>query len=183
MRQIWYELKNPGGEPASAKVHRTWDIGKQLEGLVLDWLENAGIEISRTYHDLYEKGMPYFQGHVDAIWIKDEKPYAILEIKTAKDSNYRLFVNKGLESWSPQYYSQIQTYMGMSGIHLSYVVVLNKDSSEFFDEAVTFDESFYDQLKKKAKMIYEATIEPPRINGSPLWYQCKLCPFNKVCHK
>jgi hypothetical protein len=73
--------------------------------------------------------------------------------------------------------------MGMSGIHKAYIVVLNKDSSEISDELVEFDEVYYQTLRKKAAMIANANVAPPKINGSPLWFQCKMCKFNKVCHK
>ena len=73
--------------------------------------------------------------------------------------------------------------MGMSGIHKAYIVVLNKDNSEIADELVTFDPVFYETLRNKAAMIANANVMPPRINASPLWFQCKMCKFNKVCHK
>ena len=71
----------------------------------------------------------------------------------------------------------------MSGIFNTYILVLNKDNSDLFDELVTFDPVFYEKLLDKAKIIYGANVEPPRINGSALWFQCKICKFNKVCHK
>jgi len=70
----------------------------------------------------------------------------------------------------------------MSGIHKTYFVVLNKDSSDIMDERIDFDADFYKTLEEKAIMIASATSEPPRVSGSPLWYKCKLCKFNKVCH-
>jgi hypothetical protein len=126
--------------------------------------------------------MPYFQGHFDGImtW---RKKRAILEIKTAKDASFKIFVKKGLKEWNPQYYAQIQSYMGMSGIFSTYILVLNKDNSDLSDELVLFDAEFYEKLIQKAQMIYGAKVEPPRVHGSPLWYQCKMCKFNKVCHK
>jgi hypothetical protein len=127
--------------------------------------------------------MLYFKGHIDAMWMEQEVAHAIIEIKTAKDSSFNIFVKSGLKKWNPKYYAQIQAYMGMSGIHNAYILVLNKDTSDLMDEHVDFNPNFYQKLLEKAKMIYEAEIEPPRINGSPLWFQCKMCKFNRVCHK
>ena len=73
--------------------------------------------------------------------------------------------------------------MGMSGIHTAYILVLNKDNSEIADEMVIFDEFFYHKLRSKALMIANSESAPPKINGSPLFYKCKMCKFNKVCHK
>lgn len=183
LRQIWYEFKGVEAESVPTKIRRTWAIGRHLEGLILDWLEEAGIEIVRTWGDLQSEDMPYFKGHLDSVWMKKGKAFAILEIKTAKDASFMIFIRKGLRAWSPQYYAQVQSYMGMSGIHKAYILVLNKDNSDIADELVTFDEVFYQELRKKAAMIASAKVAPPKINSSPLWFTCKMCKFNKVCHK
>lgn len=186
-RQIWYEYNGHEGSPVEPKLRRTWDIGKRLEGLVIEMLELAGIDLFIVGDGLLIPGfkdseLDYFKGNVDAIWSVDGKPYAILEIKTAKDSSFDTFVKKGVKRWMPRYYAQIQAYMGMSGVHSSYILVLNKDNSELSDELVTFDSLFYDGLKNKARLIHDAVSEPPRVNGSPIWYQCKQCKFSKECH-
>jgi len=183
LRQIWYEFVGTIAEDVPTKTRRTWEIGKRLEGLVLDWLDKAGVETVRRWHDLRSKNVKIFKGHVDSIWIKDSTLQAIIEIKTAKDASFKIFVNKGLALWNPQYYAQVQAYMGMSGIHSTYILVLNKDNSDLSDELVTFDADFYKGLEDKALMVSRAVMAPPRINGSPLYFKCKMCKFNKVCHQ
>ncbi len=182
LRQIWYEFKGAESEGVPAKTRRTWDIGRRLEGLVVLWLLDAGFEVSLSKETYKSPYVPVFQGHVDGRILIKGLDY-ILEIKTAKDASFKIFVNKGVKIWNPQYYAQIQAYMGMSGIHSTYILVLNKDNSDLSDELVLFDENYYKELEAKALMIATAVTEPPRIHGSPLWFQCKLCKFNKVCHK
>lgn len=181
LRQIWYQYKGYKGEGVPSKTRRTWDIGKTLEDVVFKWLLNAGVNVEKSEITFFAKEMPYFQGHFDGILMLKNVPY-VLEIKTAKDASFKIFVNKGLKIWNPQYYAQVQSYMGMSSIFSAYILVLNKDNSDISDELVAFDEVFYEKLKQKALMIYGAKSEPPRINGSALWYQCKSCKFNKICH-
>ena len=106
----------------------------------------------------------------------------IIEVKTANDSNFKQFVKDGLKKWNARYYAQVQAYMGMSYINSTYVIVLNKNNSDIWDERIEFDEDFYESLKIKAQTIYEAKSAPPRISKSPIWYQCKICQYNKVCH-
>jgi hypothetical protein len=185
LRQIWYEMREVIAEQVPTKTWRTWQIGKKLESLVLDWLDDAGITIgSLPRKELRSKIVPIFRGHLDAVWIGKGGVYkAIIEIKTAKDASFKVFVKKGVKVWNPQYYAQIQSYMGMSGIYSTYILVLNKDNSDISDELVLFDEEYYQKLEAKALMISTAVVAPPRVNGSPLWWQCKLCKFNKVCHK
>ncbi len=182
LRQIWYEFKGAESESVSTKTRRTWDIGKNLEGLICTWLFNSGISIFGEFKPFKSKNVSEFQGNVDGIiFLNDEK--FILEIKTAKNASFNIFVNKGVKIWNPQYYAQIQSYMGMSGIFSTYILVLNKDNSEISDELVTFDEQYYEELEQKAMMISKAVSAPPRINGSPLFYKCKMCKFNNLCHK
>lgn len=185
LRQIWYEFKGTKAEKVPTKTRRTWAIGKWLERLVMEWLDEAGISLGvLPKRTLVSARVPSFRGHVDSVWIgRGGAVKAIIEIKTAKDASFKIFVKKGVKVWNPQYYAQIQSYMGMSGIHSTYILVLNKDNSDLSDELVTFDPQFYEELEKKALMISEAVVSPPKINGSPLWYQCKMCKFNKVCHK
>ncbi len=184
LRQIWYEFKHDEATVVPNQLQRTWDIGKILEDFVIGLLVSAGIPIIRphadnNYLEFQESKMPFFKGHCDALILE---PKRILEVKTAKDSSFILFVKHGLKKWNLRYYAQLQSYMGMSGIHEAYIIVLNKDNSEIMDELVYFDANFYGNLKLKAQVIHEAKSAPPRINGSPLWFQCKLCKFNKVCH-
>lgn len=181
LRQIWYEFKGTKAEKVPTKTRRTWDIGKTIEGLIVQWLVSAGVKINRTHQTFHAKDLPLFRGHFDGV-ITIVKKKAILEIKTAKDASFKIFAKKGVKVWNVQYYAQIQAYMGMSGIHSTYILVLNKDNSDLSDELVLFDPEFYESLEAKALMISTAVVSPPKINGSPLWWQCKQCKFNKVCH-
>ncbi len=162
-------------------------IGKKLEALVIEWLAVSGVEIELDTKTYFSKSVPMFQGHFDGIVTIKKKKY-ILEIKTAKDASFKIFVNKGAKVWNPQYYAQIQSYMGfvaenkINSIDSTYVLVLNKDNSDLCDELVTFEPEFYKNLEEKALMISQSHIPPPKINGSPLWYQCKMCKFRETCH-
>lgn len=182
-RQIWYEYKGFKGEKIPAKTRRTWAIGKRLEWLVLDWLEDCGIKFERIVKEFSSKRVPFFKGNVDSASFKNGKIHYVLEIKTAKDASFKVFVKNGLRLWQPRYYAQIQSYMGMSGANSASILVLNKDNSDLSDELVHFDEEYYKKLESKALMVSQFEKEPERINKSPLWYQCRMCKFNKVCHK
>jgi len=180
-RQIWYEFKGEKSNNITPQTRRTWDIGKNLEGLVIEWLSKSGLAITNYPWHLGSLEVTAFRGHIDALLVDKDKNI-IVEIKTAKDSSFNNFVTKGLKLWNPQYYAQVQSYMGMSGIFSAYIVVLNKDNSDISDEKVEFDHVFYKTLENKAKEISEAVTPPPRINNSPLWYKCKMCKYHGVCH-
>lgn len=184
-RKIWYEFNDYEREPYSQKQLRTFAIGKRLESMILDCLMNAGLDLITTTFDLFDQSLFIFQGHLDAIWYKngaDKEPRAIIEVKTARDSSFNIFVKKGLREWQSSYYAQIQAYMGMSGIHEGYVIALNKDTSEIHDEQVFFDEYYYDDLKRKVMRVIEAKEPLPKINNNSLYFVCRGCPFKGICH-
>lgn len=183
-RKLWFTINNKKQDVLTPRSQRILDMGKALEGLIIKWLNDVGILTKQSSVAVVDTSLPYFKGHYDSL-IVDKKglPKYILEIKTAKDSSFSQFKSHGLKRWDETYYAQIQSYMGMSGIHSAIIVVLNKDNSEILDEEVTFDESYYLGLREKAKLIKEAKIAPPRVNGSPLYYLCRMCPFSEGCHK
>ncbi len=184
-RKIWYEFNKESKEPYSKKQLRTFAIGKKLESIVIDCLRDAGTHIKSDIDcDFFDGTIGLFKGHVDALWIDDSNNVkAIIEIKTARDSSFNIFVKKGLREWQPVYFAQIQSYMGMSGIHEGFVVALNKDTSAIHDEQVFFDEYYYDSLKQKALRIINAKEPLARINNDPLYFMCRMCQFKGVCHQ
>ena len=180
IRQIWYEFQGAKSSPIPNKIRRTWEIGNRLEGMIIQLLRDAGLDVNESQTEYQHAEMPYFRGHCDGVIVNYN---ALLEIKTAKHSSFSVFVKKGVKKWFPKYYAQMQAYMGMSGIHKAYMLVLNKDTSELWDELVQFDPETYQRLSEVAQLVYETPIPPPRISGSPIWFQCKMCRFNKECHK
>lgn len=184
-RQIWYDFKGYKSKPFSPKQLRTFEIGKRLESLAVDLLVGAGLDIEvpsikNNFLEFSDSEHCYFKGHCDAIILSHN---AILEIKAVKDASFKIFVKEGFKSWNKKYFDQVQAYMGMSGLKKAYVFMINKDTSELHDELVLFDPDYYDQLRTKARMIFESDSPPPKINSSPLWYECKQCKFNEVCHE
>lgn len=178
-RAIWYELHNTTPLEIPPRTNRIFETGNALEKLVISWIMLANLRVFACTEPVECEELPIFKGSYDAFL-----PYfgAILEIKTAKDSSFKVFVRAGLRKWYPIYYAQVQSYMGMGGFKYAYVLVINKDTSELHDELVEFDYDFYQELVEKAKAIATSEKEPPRISSNPLWYQCKICSYKGVCH-
>lgn len=179
-RSIWYAYKNNTTIQLEPRTKRTFDIGKTLEQLIISWIEDAGIPV-HGHMDLFDKDIPYFRGHVDGIIYADDLP-CILEIKTMKESSFNSVVKSGVKAWSPTYYSQVQSYMGMSEIYETYFLSLNKNNAMLYSEHIFFDPRHYDELKTKAQMIASFESPPNRINLSPSYFKCKMCNFRSICH-
>lgn len=186
-RETWYSFKGIEGKKTPSNAQTTFDIGKRLETLLLDYVDLAGIIIVRAEKDnnflfYQDNELPIFQGHLDAIiLLPNEKPI-VLEIKTAKNSSFMKFKKVGLFDWSPGYYAQMQSYMGMTGYTRAAILVINKDTSELHHEWIDFDLSFYESLREKARLISMCKSPPPRINKNPTYFICNRCSFKEVCH-
>ena len=186
-RSIWYGYHGADKAGIPARLRTTFDIGKRLETLPLDYLQKAGLNIVRPTKDnkwLFhcDADVHFFQGHLDAVLLLPNEDPIVVEIKTAKNSGFNNFKNKGLMAWSRSYYSQIQGYMGLSGYRRGVLLAINKDTSEFHHEWVRYDDQYYRELKMRALAIGTIDEPPERINRSPLFISCKNCSYKGVCH-
>lgn len=187
LRKIWYQWNGFKGSNIEPKFRRTFMMGKAIEIILLGLIDETDVVIECPREDnnflsFADKDLPYFQGNLDSLIVTtDEK--IILEIKSAKQSSYAKLLKHGVYHWDKGYYSQIQAYMGMSGIGKTIVLAWNKDNSELYDEFINYDQDFYDKLKSKAKLVYQAKDPLPRVSSDPCWFECKMCKFNEECHK
>lgn len=186
--RIWNDYNCVPSKPITPKLRRTFDIGKRLEDMMLDYIEQAGFKLIRPQPG--SKGIPCqddefpeFQGHMDALLFLTETNVVVLELKTANNAEYKKFVENGLKSWKPVYFSQVMSYMGMKKLKNAVIIVMNKDTSEWACEWIEFDEIMYSELRVKAINIAHAEEPPEKINNNPSWYMCQMCKYKEVCHK
>ncbi len=184
-RAIWYSYHGAPSKDFSPTTHATFDVGKKLEDLIISYVELAGLQVIRPHemnHYLFccDSEVPKFQGHADALLVVDGEE-VVLEIKTAKNSRFQAFKKKGLKSWSPEYYAQIQSYIGMKGLQRGVVLAINKDTSELHHEWISFDSYLYNELRAKAQAIIDAEEPPERINKSPMYIVCSRCNYKETC--
>lgn len=186
-RAIWYGFNDePGGETPST-LQRIFDVGHQLEGLLLDYVELTGLHVERPSEKnnmlfVRDSEVPILQGHMDGVLHIDEAAHVVLELKTANNNSFQKFQKNGFRAWSESYYAQVQAYMGMSGLSQAVVLAINKDNAELHHQWVQFDSCHYELLRRRARNISEAAMPPDRINRSPLYVVCKRCQFKEVCH-
>lgn len=183
-RKIWYELNLDLPEEHTPREKRIFEIGNLFETYVKDLIIKAGYKIvfpseQNNFLEYIDSELTYFKAHFDGILIEGKY---LLEIKSANDTQFNIFKSKRVKRWSPRYYGQLIAGMGLGGLEGAFIVVINKDNANIEDEFVLSDNNKFQELRVKAKSIYESPTEPPRINNSPIWYQCKACKFNKECH-
>lgn len=183
-RAIWYGYKGYAKE-YPAQLLLTFEVGKYLEKMLINELgsyEGRVIKTCEPYTGepllVKSKECPQLQGHMDGI-INDE---IVLEIKTAKNASFTVFKRDGLKRWSPNYFYQLQAYMGMAGLLKGVLLAINKDTSELHEEWMDFEPETYRNIVRKAQSIVDCNEAPGRINNNPGFYICSRCEFKKVCH-
>lgn len=186
-RAIWYSYHNIACAPYTAKQKRTFEIGKRLEDMVLDYIELAGFKLVRGKPGTpgipcQDEELEFFSGHMDGLLYLSDTHIVALELKTAKESEFKKFVNDGVKAWKPSYYAQVQSYMGMKKLQHAVIFVICKNTSAWHCEWIEYDDIFFHELRIKAAMIAE-TIEPPdKINNNPCYYICQMCKYKEHCH-
>lgn len=188
-RSIWYDYQGIKGLPLTAQEERTMEIGHRLEGMVIDYIVGAGFRIetavnTNNYLLCSDDEVPQFSGHMDGILYLNDNIPVVLEIKTAKAERFEKYVKEddGVKVWSPVYYAQLQSYMGMTGLKDALFCIINKNNSDWRMEWVKYDDIFYHELKVKAAMIAMLEKAPEKINQSPYYYVCQQCRYKKICH-
>lgn len=187
-REIWYAFNGISGERPPAQLQKIFDVGKRLEGLVIDYIRLAGFLVASPTHEnnhlfVEDAELPIFQGHMDGLLLLPNDSPVILEIKTAKSSSFQKFQNHGVRKWSDAYWSQIQSYMGMSGYKRAVIIAMNKDTSELHHEWVAYDDIFYHELRMKALAISSIGEPPERINKNASYFLCRNCTYKGICHE
>jgi hypothetical protein len=186
-RAIWYGFKGAESSKPSPSLKTTFDIGKRLESLLLDYMDEAGLNVVRptpenNYLFLQDTEVPLFQGHCDAILIMKDQAPAIVEIKTANTASFSNFKSKGLLVWRENYYAQIQAYLGMKGYSRGVLLAIDKNTSELHHEWVVYDDIYYHQLRYKARAIAQCSEPPEKLNKNPIFYACNVCAYRRTCH-
>lgn len=185
-RAIWYGFVGAESTNPSPSLRTTFEIGKRLEGLLLDYMEEAGLILTRPSkdNDLFfsDADVPVFQGHCDALLHIPSTATVIVEIKTANTASFSRFKHHGLREWNKTYYAQMQSYLGMSGFKRGILLAIDKNTSELHHEWVDYDDIYYHELKMKALAISVIGEPPEKINKNPIYFLCNSCFYRKTCH-
>lgn len=184
----------------SAQTLRIFEVGHLFEGLIIQWLRVAGLEI--TTKDTEGKQFAFsaaggrIAGHIDGVVtavpaVLNMACPALFEAKSMNNKSWQETAKKGLALSKPTYAAQIalyQAYMEGSFEGISQnpclFTAVNKDTSEIYHELVPFDGELAQRMSDKAVNIIRATeareLLPRGFVSSDIYY-CKVCPHNKEC--
>lgn len=199
VRDLWAQRQGvPDERPPMGGALMTFDIGSAIEDEVIDWLIMAGYRIESRAGDgaqwTVTMGDGIGIGHLDGIiqWgHARDRDYRLLEVKSAKTKKFDELIEAGsYRAWKPEYYDQVQAYMGASqttpdvpALGDALVIVICKDDSRVWAEMVRLDHDHYRELEAKAAAALgdEMPNRPPQARGKSSGF-CKWCSRAGWCY-
>ena len=166
----------------SSRILRVFENGHRAEDrIVADLCKVEGVSVTARQSMI---GLLFARGHagvtLDGI-ISCEGETAVLEMKTAKNSDFTAIEKNGVRKAKPQHYAQMQFAMLLKGCANALYVVENKDTNELYTETVPFDKTEADRLARLAVSIVNGH-GGLKCSDKPTHWQCKTCPAHALCH-
>lgn len=184
-RALFYELRwvsEP--EQFSGRILRIFERGDIEEQRVYADLRAAGVEIDEQAEFTAVQG--FLRGRADGIAtgiLEAPKTRHVLEIKSAKASDWRSVQKHGLAKAKPLHWHQLHTGMSCLGIDRGFYIMVNKDTEEILTERISLDPEVAARTEARVARIVDAHDAPGRLNDDPEAFGCRFCKHKAVCHE
>lgn len=171
----------------STRLQIIFDTGHFLEARMVQHIHELLEMIdkdARLTHTGEDQARFHAYGHVcqaspDGIVAFADGSRAIVEIKSASATRFRMMPIVGVRHAAPEYWDQMQFNMGIGEIGGAVFVAIEKDTSRLHSEPVTFDPSTFDYLMARVEYICAGGDE--RIANDPTDWRCRTCGFHRAC--
>jgi hypothetical protein len=188
-RFLWLTFRWVDAKKFDGRMLRLFKAGNDFEPRIVAELRRIGVEV----HDVTPDGKQWrvsslgghFGGSMDGAargFAEAPKTWCVTEFKTHNAKSFAALIKDGVQKSKPQHYSQMQVYMGETGMDRAMYIAENKDTSELYCEWVHFDPVEFAKLKARAERVISANEPPLRVSKDPSWYVCKMCDFHEHCH-
>lgn len=184
-RRMWYSFRWAAQEEFSGRILRLFRRGQLEEGIVLDDLSAIGCKIEHVLQEQLELEIDgHIVGYPDGVITEGvpeapKKPH-LLEIKTRSAKSFAALSKKGVPE---KHAAQCQVNMLAAGIDRCLYVAVCKDDDSLFVERIRLDVAEATRITERMKRVVYSPTAPPPISVDPSWYQCKMCPMERVCRK
>jgi len=181
-RLIWLKFRWSLPDTPAPRILRVFKVGHLLEQAMIDWLKSVpGIELHTAGQDGKQINFKLFGGHFAGSFdgvIKGipeaPKTWHVWECKTANTKRFADLCKTSIKEWAPEYWAQVQCYMGSIGMDRALFTVINKDDSAIYTERVTYEPMAWDALQARALHILDADQPPAPTWKSPDDWQAKM---------
>ena len=187
-RALWYSFRWAYREVFNGQKLRLFSRGHREEQWFADDLRSVGIQLHTIGPDGKQFSYSAVGGHVGGSmdgagigFAEAPKSWHVVEFKTHSDKSYRTLESNGVQKAKPEHWAQMQLYMHWSGMDRAFYLGVNKNTDELYSERVELDRDAAKALENKAHRIVTASEPLERINESPEFFVCKMCPAAQLC--
>lgn len=201
-RKLYYDFRWVKLQQAEPRMRRLWARGHGEEekiDKILTWMGFFVREIDPVTEKQYKFSAVegHYGGSGDGIaimpWFRDESQRILVEKKTFKNDLFNKLkgsynqekvkgLGEGLIASNPKYWAQQCSYGRAFKLNYSLFIAVNKDNDEIHYELNKLDWDYALLLENKARDIIYATQPPARISENPVFWRCKFCDKQEVCH-
>lgn len=179
-RKQWYQLNYPESYALldTSKPAPYLHLGQMIEAYTVTLLTLGGLPPYDTQRRVQDR-TGRVVGHIDGLIDVQGEP-SLIEIKGLRHQSVELLVHYGLERAIPMYHAQMQYYLASLEIEYGYLIVLDKNTSEWYIERVARTEVDHRYLHDKALAVLLA----PKLGDIPEGYvvrDCRWCPLQNEC--
>ena len=174
-RALWYGFRGFTPSAIEGRAKMIFSLGDRVEEEVIKWIELAGYRVTDRQRTLVGVN-GFFRGHWDGLIEGISSSLHILEIKSANTKRFKAYEAQGIKDLSPQYYCQVQCYMGYSGYEKALFVVMNKDNCELYTERIKFSKADFAMIETRARNIIYSNEAPPKAADN-----CQYCGYHELC--
>lgn len=188
-RYLWMTFRWVDAKKFPGRMLRLFETGQLAEPRFTANLRRIGVEVHDTTPDGKQWRVSdlggHFAGSMDGAgrgFPEAPKAWAVLEYKTHGDKSFNDLVKNKVQKAKPQHYSQMQAYMGYTGMDRAMYMAVNKNTDDLYAEWIHFDQVEFSKLKARAERVISANEPPLRVSNDPSWFVCKMCDFHEHCH-
>lgn len=179
-RTLWLKFRWSLPDTPAPRTLRIFALGHAVEAEIARYLRMIpGVEL-HTDDGSGQFGFHHLGGHFagsmdGAIHGIPEAPktWHVWEAKSVAGKRFADLVKKGVKAWSPEYYAQLQCYMGASGMERAMFTAYNKDDSSLHIERVHQEPMFWEGMIAKAERIITDPEAPESTWPNREWYESK----------
>ena len=172
--------------PHDVGLQYIFDMGNDVENIVIRELKEAGFNIEQQQRDFQDKDHR-ITGHIDSIINVDGDKY-LLEIKSVSPYIFDTLIDeKSIRnhklSYIRKYYAQLNLYLYLAGLGEKGILLFkNKTNGRYKEIIVNLDYDYCENLLKRATQIenhLKNDTLPERIEYDE--NLCNGCPYNHIC--
>lgn len=188
-RALWFGFRWAARKLFDGRMLRLFETGHLAEPRFAANLRAIGVDFYDESPDGGQWRVEAFGGHfggsLDGAGIgfpEGPKTWAVCEFKTSCTKVFKKMQSDGVKATKPEHFTQMQIYMGKTGMQRAMYIMVCKETDELYSEWVEFDQGTFDRALEKAGRVIAAAEPPMRISKDPSYFTCKYCDYADVCH-